>query len=236
MRLPLSSLVNCRPVAYCTGLFVTYSLPDDQVRRLQLIQNTAARLVTRTRKHKHITPVLRRLHWLPVRERIDYKILLLAFKGLRGLAPRYLAELLVQNRPHKALRSTSANKLVVPRTFLKTCGDGAFCYTAPKLWNSLPLHLRLCDSLVSFKVGLKLSFLSVLSGYEIIWLLCEALWADLSGLWYGAIEDFYFYYYYYYYYYNYIVRNIDFWDGVLFAYQNGMATSAVGSKTLAIFL
>ena len=50
--------------------------------------------------------------------------------------------LLVQNRPHKALRSTSANKLVVPRTFLKTYGDRAFCYAAPKLWNSLPRHLR----------------------------------------------------------------------------------------------
>ena len=136
----------------CNALL--HGLPDDQVRRLQLIQNTAARLVTRTRKHEHITPVLRRLHWLPVRERIDYKILLLAFKGLHGLAPRYLAELLVQNRPHKALRSTSANKLVVPRTFLKTYGDRAFCYAAPKLWNSLPLHLRPCDSLVSVKAGL----------------------------------------------------------------------------------
>ena len=74
---------------------------------------------------------------------------------LHGLAPRYLAELLVQNRPHKALRSTSTNKPLVPRTFLKTYGDRAFCHTAPKLWNSLPLHLRLCDSLVSFQAGLK---------------------------------------------------------------------------------
>ena len=64
----------------CNALL--HGLPDDQVRRLQLIQNTAARLITRTRKHEHITPVLRRLHWLPVREPIDYKILLLAFKGL----------------------------------------------------------------------------------------------------------------------------------------------------------
>ena len=102
----------------CNALL--HSLPDDQVRHLQLIQNTAARLVTRSCKHEHITPVLRHLHWLPVHEQIDYKILLLAFKGLHGLAPRYLAELLVQNWLHKALRSTSANKLVIPRTFLKT--------------------------------------------------------------------------------------------------------------------
>ena len=90
----------------CNALL--HGLPDDQVRRLQLIQNAAARLVTRTRKHEHIAPVLWCLHWLPVHEQIDYKLLPLAFKDLHGLAPGYLAELLVQNRPHKALHSTSA--------------------------------------------------------------------------------------------------------------------------------
>ena len=135
---------------------------------LQVIQNTAARLVTRTRKHEHITPVLGRLHWLHVRERIDFKILLLAFKYLQGLAPGYLAELLVPNRLHKILRSISENKLVVPRTFLKTYGDTVYCYAAPKLWNSLPFHLRLCDSLVSFKAGLKIFLLSVLSNNAVI--------------------------------------------------------------------
>ena len=78
---------------------------------------------------------------------------LLAFKGLHGLAPGCLAELLVHSRPQMALRSTSENKLVMPRTFLKTYGDRALYYAASKLWNSLPRHLRLCDCLVTFKAG-----------------------------------------------------------------------------------
>ena len=62
--------------------------------RLQSIQNTAARVVTRTRKFDHITPVLKQLHWLPVCYRIVFKILLLVYKALNGTAPSYISELL----------------------------------------------------------------------------------------------------------------------------------------------
>ena len=58
------------------------------------VENCAARLVTRTRSSEHITPVLRRLHWPPVRQRITYKILLLTNKALNGIAPKYIADLL----------------------------------------------------------------------------------------------------------------------------------------------
>ena len=64
------------------------------INKLQIIQNAAARIVTFTKKTDHITPVLCKLHWLPVQYRIIFKILLLLYKGLNGLAPAYISELL----------------------------------------------------------------------------------------------------------------------------------------------
>ena len=75
---------------YCNSLLL--GLPLAQIERLQWIQNKAARLVTRTRQRDHITPVLRALHWLPVCHQIEFNALVIVFKCLHGLAPKYLAE------------------------------------------------------------------------------------------------------------------------------------------------
>ncbi len=123
-------------------------LDQSSVRRPQLVQNAAARLLTRTRKHEHITPVQASLHWLPVRFRIDFKILLLVFKVLNGLAPPYLCELLHVHTPVKALRSSSQMALDVPRSRLK---NRAFSVAAPNLWNSLPIQKRTAQFAEIFK-------------------------------------------------------------------------------------
>ncbi len=76
---------------YCNALLGGCSVR--LINKLQLVQNAAARVLTRTRKYDHISPVLSTLHWLPTKHRIDFKILLMTYKALNGLAPQYLSEL-----------------------------------------------------------------------------------------------------------------------------------------------
>ena len=91
---------------YCNSL--AYGLPKYLLQKLQFVQNAAARLITGIRKHDHITPILMDLHWLPVNERIQFKILLLTFKSLNGLAPVYIDEMIQCYVPNRKLRSSSA--------------------------------------------------------------------------------------------------------------------------------
>ncbi|RXN31585.1 RNA-directed DNA polymerase from mobile element jockey-like protein [Labeo rohita] len=79
-------------IDYCNALYT--GLNQSLLNRLQLVQNAAARLLSNTSKRSHISPVLRSLHWLPVRFRVEFKILMFVFKAINGLAPVYLAELL----------------------------------------------------------------------------------------------------------------------------------------------
>ena len=87
------SLVISR-LDYCDGLLC--GITDELLCRPQKVQNNAARVVSGYEKYDHITPVLKDLHWLPIRKRIEFKILLLTFKCMQGCAPLYLRELLVK--------------------------------------------------------------------------------------------------------------------------------------------
>ena len=129
-------------------------ITDSLLRKLQLAQNAAARVLTKTKKFDHITPVLKDLHWLPVRSRIEFKLLILTWKSLHGIAPGYLSNLLIPYNPVRVLRSSDKHLLVIPRTS-SALGDRAFSVSAPTLWNSLPLNIRSSDSLQSFKNLLK---------------------------------------------------------------------------------
>ena len=112
----------------------------------------------RKKKHDHVTPLLKHLHWLPVKQRIDYKICLLTYKVLDGKAPQYLKDLIHIYEPNKTLRSGSKSLLEEKRTRLKGSGDRAFSACAPKLWNQLPLEVKTCTSIETFKRALKTYF------------------------------------------------------------------------------
>ena len=140
-------------IDYCNSLY--YNVPNYLLQKLQRLQNTAARIITGSKRTDHVTPSLFDLHWLPVRIRTQYKLLITVFKILNGLAPSYLHELISPYKPTHNMRSACNNLLVVPPTRLKTFGDKAFSVCAPKLWNSLPLSLRDCHVLTIFKQNLK---------------------------------------------------------------------------------
>ena len=131
-------------------------LPSNLLNGLQVAQNTAARLITRTKKRDHITPVLKSLHWLPVVQRIKYKCLSLVFKSLNSeIAPAYLQKILQPYTTCRSLRSGSqTNRLAVSRC-TNIYGDRAFSIYAPKLWNSLPSGIHQQTTLPSFKKAIK---------------------------------------------------------------------------------
>jgi hypothetical protein len=135
-----------------------FGLPDYLIRRLELIQNNAARLVLRKKKRDHVMPLLKTLHWLPITQRIEFKINLLTYKALHGLAPDYISDLLEPYQPTRTLRSASKGYLQEKQARLKRAGDRAFSFCAPKLWNRLPENVTSCDTVESFKIALKTYF------------------------------------------------------------------------------
>ena len=141
---------------YCNALLI--GVPNTVLSKLQSVQNTAARIVTRTLRWNHITQVLKDLNWLPVCYRIQLKILTHIYKALNGQSPTSLKEMLEVYRPVRDLRSQNSNTLVVPRTRTNQFGNRSFQYAAPNLWNSLPSKIRNAAKLDIFKKMLKTHF------------------------------------------------------------------------------
>ena len=139
---------------YCNSILS--GVNNDLLRKLKVAQNNAARLVLKKKKRDHASPLLTKLHWLPIDKRISYKLATLCYRCLNDLAPAYLSELLIPYVPSRQLRSSSdTTRLTLPNATLKSFGERRFSYYAPKLWNSLPRSMREARSVESFKQALK---------------------------------------------------------------------------------
>ncbi len=139
------------PLSPAGWIIVMVSSPAFQRRPLDSCSSSRTLLpgfLTRTRKSEHITPVLRSLHWLPVTFRIDFKVLLLVYKSLNGLGPKYMADMLTEYKPNRPLRSLG--QLEIPRVHTKQ-GESAFSYYAARSWNQLPEEIRCAKTLATFK-------------------------------------------------------------------------------------
>lgn len=151
-KILIQALVTSR-LDYANSLL--FGLPQCLLSRLQRVQNSAARLVTLTRKRDHITPILHDLHWLPTEYRPQYKILLYTYKALNGMAPGYIGDMITRYKPTRQLRSQTRGLLVTPKTRTKTYGVRCFSSAAPLLWNALPNSIKTCSTLSSFKKNVK---------------------------------------------------------------------------------
>ena len=143
-RLIATSLIHSK-IDYCNSLYL--NLPSSQINRLQLIQNAAARAVSKSHKFHHITPVLKSLHWLKISERIQYKVLSLTYNALQHGQPVYIRNLLSTQTSNQT-RSSDVITLFRPRTNsrLKFSNRSFFC-AVPLLWNTLPSSLRQYSSI-----------------------------------------------------------------------------------------
>lgn len=143
-------------IDYCNSLLA--GAPTCLLSRVQSVLNAAAKLLCGGRKYDHVTPLLRdRLHWLPIQQRIDFKLCLFVYKALHGMAPQYLTEYCVPssaNESRRRLRSATNGDLYVPRTVSKF-GERAFSVAGPRRWNLLPAHVRAAQSVTTFKGRLK---------------------------------------------------------------------------------
>ena len=137
----LSRLDYCNALLHSTG----------SINHLQKVQNTAARIVSRTRKSEHITPVLKNLNWLPIKQRIKFKIIVLTYNALHHPdAPQYLKSLISRYQPTRQLRSAEDNLLSVPATKTRSA-ERAFTVVAPTLWNCLPTSIKNAANCQTFK-------------------------------------------------------------------------------------
>jgi hypothetical protein len=129
-------------------------LPACQYDRLQSVLNAAARSIAGLRRSDHITDTLASFHWLRAPQRVQFKLAVLIFRALHGLAPDYLSSELrrITDIPtRRRLRSAASGRLEVPPTHLKTVGDRAFSVAGPHPWNSLPDDIVNCQSTHLFK-------------------------------------------------------------------------------------
>ena len=141
---------------YCNS--VLYQASAANINKLQRVQNSAARTVTKSSRFDHITSVLAGLHWLPIQYRIQFKIAVTTFKVLTTHEPNYLSELVRFHIPARQLRSSGRNQLHVDRVNI-AFAERAFCHAAPTVWNSLPQHITSdLSSLTTFKRLLKTEF------------------------------------------------------------------------------
>ena len=155
-HLVVRSLILSR-IDYGSGLLLGSNTSD--IQRLQRIQNWASKLICCRTKQDHATPCLQELHWLRIRERIIFKIMMIIFKCLNGSAPSYMTDLLSMYCPARTgLRSASDTTRLAEINsvkLLKTATDRSFVHSAPHIWNNLPTSIRESNTFSGFKKGLK---------------------------------------------------------------------------------
>ena len=143
----INSLV-CSKLYYCSTVWASISALN--LRRIQCVQNFAARIVTGTDKFDHITPCLKALKWLLVAKKLYLRDAVMAFKCINGLATSYLCTKYCKRFLISGRVTRQSNNIQIPKCRMAT-GQRSFHYCAVTIWNSLSESIRLSSSLLQFK-------------------------------------------------------------------------------------
>ena len=147
-----TQLVRSR-LDYCNSLLA--GLPASAIRLLQLIRNSAARLIFNVPRYTHTTPLLTDLRWLPVIACIKFKTLVLAYQAVKGSAPAYIEQLIIPYTPARPLRSATSGCLAPPARHTCTSRSRLLSVLASRWWNDLPVDVGTAVTLTTFKRRLK---------------------------------------------------------------------------------
>ena len=156
LKLIIESLVLSK-LFYCSTVWANTS--DSNIKKLQLVQNFAVRIITGARKYDHITPHLQELGWLPVKDHLRYRDLLIMFKCLNDMAPGYFSTKFSTRSSIHDCETRNMNDLDVP-IFKTNSGQRTFKFRATKLWNDLDCKFKDISSFITFKKQLKQNMLS----------------------------------------------------------------------------
>ena len=128
-----------------------YGMPDYIIKQLHILLNAAARIITNLGKYDHITDAMKKLHWLPIESRIQYKVLVRVHACVHTIAPPYLCSLLTSYVPSREMRLSGKLILHQPIPNMVTYGKRSFAYGGPRLWNNFDKNLRKIVSPETFK-------------------------------------------------------------------------------------
>ena len=140
---------------YCNAVYA--GLPAATLEPIQRVIHSTARLVYERKPSDHVTAVLKELHWLPIKQRVDYKLCMLVHSVSMARAPLYISDMLTACADVPLLtssRTSPSGDYVVPKTRLKF-GDRAFAVAAPRIWNKLPCELKVTKCTVTVKRSMK---------------------------------------------------------------------------------
>ena len=133
---------------YCSSVWSNTS--QSNIAKLQAVQNFACRIVSGSKKYDHVTPILRQLKWLPVKQHMYYRDSIMAFKCMNGLSPGYLSDQFTKRSSISTRKTRNSQLLNIP-LFKTATGQRTFYYRMVSLWNALPQNIQLSQSLAHFK-------------------------------------------------------------------------------------
>ena len=131
-------------------------MPQQLIEKLQKVQNCSARLIFKTSKRTHASPLWTKLHWLPIAQISEYNVSSMCFGVVSETAPPYLSDLLHLYIPSHSLRSLANTRTFqIPKQKKKFLGQHTFSYLRPVTWNKLPYSVRYAVTKSQFKIQLK---------------------------------------------------------------------------------